>query len=321
MNQQEPRLKHFPVPFFATIMGLGGFTIALEKAETTLDLPVTASPVLLGITGLLFIVILAGYVAKWMRYPEAVKTEFNHPIRMSFFPAASIALLVLSIATLHSQPGLSKALWYVGTVVQLVLTLHILSQWIHQTHFEVQHSNPAWFIPVVGNILVPIAGVEHAAPETSWFFFSFGLVFWILLQAIVLNRIIFHHQPLPGKLLPTLFIMIAPPAVGFISYTKLNGGDLDTLARVLYYTGLFITLLLFAQVRYFSKLKFFLSWWAYSFPMAAMTIATMLMYQLTGEGWFKTLAWVLLTLLTALIVLLVVLTGREITRKGICVPE
>ena len=320
MQEQEPRLKHFPAPFFATIMGLGGFTIALEKAESTLGLPAGISPIFLWLSGLLFIAITIGYAAKWIRYPGAVKKEFNHPIRMNFFPAFSIAMLVLSIATLHDYHALSKYLWYTGTIIQLVLTIHILSEWIHQQHFEVQHSNPAWFIPVVGNILVPVAGVEHAAGEASWFFFSFGLVFWILLQAIVLNRIIFHHQPLPGKLLPTLFIMIAPPAVGFIAYTKL-GGEIDTLARVLYYTGLFITLLLLAQFKYFTKLKFFLSWWAYSFPMAAMTIATMVMFEKTGQGWFQTLAWVLLGLLSVLIAILVVMTIREMGRKGICVPE
>ena len=45
------------------------------------------------------------------------------------------------------------------------------------------------------------------------------------------------------NLLPTMFIMIAPPAVGFISYLNLVP-DLDNFARVLYYSALFLTLLL-----------------------------------------------------------------------------
>jgi len=32
--------------------------------------------------------------------------------------------------------------------------LVILSFWIHHQGFEIQHSNPAWFIPMVGNVLI-----------------------------------------------------------------------------------------------------------------------------------------------------------------------
>ena len=49
-------------------------------------------------------------------------------------------------------------------------------------------TNP-WFIPVVGNIIVPIAGVDDAPAEVSWFFFSFGLIFWIALFTLDIIKI------------------------------------------------------------------------------------------------------------------------------------
>ena len=60
---------------------------------------------------------------------------------------------VLSIALLPYHPPLSMVLWSVGTVLHLGFTLYVLSAWLHQTHFEISHINPAWFIPIVGNIL------------------------------------------------------------------------------------------------------------------------------------------------------------------------
>jgi len=57
--------------------------------------------------------------------------------------------------------------------------------------------------------------------ELSWFFFSVGLIMWAVMFTIIMNRIIFHN-PLPQKLMPTLFILIAPPAVALISLTILN---------------------------------------------------------------------------------------------------
>jgi tellurite resistance protein len=185
--------------------------------------------------------------------------------------------------------------------------------------FEIKHINPAWFIPVVGNILIPVAGVQHYNPEISWFYFSIGLLFWIVLFTIFMYRMIFHH-PLPDKLMPTLAILIAPAAVGFIAYVKLAHG-LDGFAKILYYFALFLTTYMLTHFKLFSRIKFYLSWWAYSFPAASMTIATLLMYHMTQLTFFKYLSYGLFALLIGIVVLLVPLTVKAVIRKEICVPE
>jgi tellurite resistance protein len=119
--------------------------------------------------------------------------------------------------------------------------------------------------------------------------------------------------------MPTLFILIAPPAVGFIAYTRL-GGELDTLGRVLYGSGLFLTLLLLTQVRRFARLKFFLSWWAYSFPLAAISIASMRMYELSGVEGYLWIGVALLVLLTVVVAMLLARTISAVLQHRICVP-
>lgn len=315
---QESRIKFLPVSVFATVMGLSGFTIAWEKAQSMTGLSGVAT-VALAITALVFAVLLLAYGSKLTVHRAEVLKELHHPVRLSFFPTVSISLVLLSIATLEINHGLSAALWMGGSALHLLFTLYVLGAWINHEHFQIQHMNPAWFIPVVGNILVPIAGVAHGYVEVSWFFFSIGLLYWLVLLTIVFYRIIFH-APLPGKLVPTLFILIAPPAVGFIAYVKLTGG-VDVFARLLYYSGLFVTLLLFTQLHRFARLKFFLSWWAYSFPLAAITIATLVMYQQLGHEFFRGLGLVLLAVLTLVIGMLLVRTARAVMRREICVEE
>ena len=78
-------------------------------------------------------------------------------------------------------------------------------------------------------------------------------------------------------------------------------------------------LLLAVQANYFVRLKFFLSWWAYSFPLAALTIATLIMAKETGLGCYRVLGVVLLAVLTLLIVLLLVRTAIAVARREICV--
>ncbi|MEE9431010.1 MAG: SLAC1 anion channel family protein [Melioribacteraceae bacterium] len=318
MNKQL-RILHFPISFFSIILGLTGATLAFQKAEQVLKIPVSLSSIFLIVTVIIFSAITIIYAIKYFTFRDEVIEEFNNPIKLSFFPTFSISFVMLSIATLGINESLSKYLWVVGTVLHFIFTLKIISIWIHHTHFEIKHMNPAWFIPAVGNILVPIAGVKHFSPEISWFFFSIGLFFWIILLIIFFNRIIFHH-PLPEKLVPTLFILIAPPAVGFIAYVKLVG-EVDAFARILFYFALFLTFLLFFQVKSFAQIKFYFSWWAYSFPISAITIATILMYHQTEVIAFKYLAFVFLAILSTVVLFLILRTAKAIKMKEICVEE
>lgn len=96
---------------------------------------------------------------------------------------------------------------------------------------------------------------------------------------------------------------------------------MDNFARILYFSGLFFTLLVFTQYRKFSKLNFFLSWWAYSFPLAAMSIATMVMYQHTQNVVFSIIAMALLALLTLFISMLIIKTFRAVLERQICIEE
>jgi len=315
----QQRLEHFPISFFATVMGTAGLAIAWKKAHHVLGLPAEIGLALQWWALAIFVLLALGYAAKMAGHWSAVKHEFAHPIRLNFFPASSISLLLLAVAFADTHAGLAQGFWTIGAILHLGFTLTVMSSWIHHTRYDIKHANPAWFIPVVGNIIVPVAGVAFAPAEVSWFFFSIGLVFWIVLLTIVMNRL-FFHEPLPERLTPTLFILIAPPAVGFVAWVKLHGGEIDGFARILYHAALFLTLLLASNALRFFRLRFFLSTWAYSFPLAAITIATLMMAE-HGGGLFVPLGWGLLTILT---IVLGLLTGRTllgVARGEICVPE
>jgi len=314
------RLEHMPISLFAVVMGLTGTTIALEKAEHLWAWTLAPSQWLFWLSLGVYLIISTAYASKFILHRKQVVAEFDHPIRMSFFPAISIGLILLAIAAQTHFPGAALPLWVLGSVLQLALTLVILSNWMHHEKFQVQHSNPAWFIPIVGNILVPIAGAPLGFMEVSWFYFSIGLMMWISLLAVLLNRFFFHPM-IPSKLLPTLFILIAPPAVGFLAWLKLHNGQMDDVARIFYYFGLFITLLMLAQARYFVKLQFALPWWAYTFPMAAITISSMVMLEKVGGSFFAWLAPALLVFLLLLVSLISVRTLMAMSRGQVCVPE
>jgi tellurite resistance protein len=318
MTDNKFRLPYFPASFFGMVMGITGLSIALLAVNASVTL--MAGKAVLAIATLLFIGLLVAYLLKVARFPDAVQVEIRHPVKMNFVPAISISLILLSIAFYAiGQTQLSFWLWSVGVAAHLVLTLWVLHHWIHHDFFKIEHSTPAWFIPIVGNILVPIVGVHHAPAEISWFFFSIGIVFWPVIMAILFNRIIFH-PPIIDKLIPTLFIFIAPPAVGFISYVALNGGVLDGFARVLYFFGAFMTLLMLVSAGKFLQVKFALSCWAYTFPIAAISIASFKMFHLTDVMLYQWLGMALLGLLSLMILVFAWKTLQAVRHRHICTP-
>ena len=320
MSEQGSRLQHFPPSFFAMVMGLGGLSIAWIHAFYNFGITPLIGLGLLGFTTMVFVMILVPFLLKWKKYPQEMKADFKHPIKVNFFPTVSISLVILAIGWKNVLPDMSHALFILGASLHILFTLKIVSSWMHHEHYKIEHMNASWFIPAVGNILMPLVGVHFGYIEISWFFFSVGFMLWIILVAIVFNRI-FFHDPLPAMLIPTFFILIAPPAVGFMSYLALNGGEIDAFARILYFSALFLTLLLATQWKAFTKLQFTLSWWAYSFPTAAITIATMVMLKHNPTPFYEGLSYALLGFLSVLIVLLLSKTFIAIAHKRICQPH
>ena len=318
--QVEPRLAHLPVTLFASVMGLTGLTLALHGAEMRFDLGHGASGAVLAVSLATFLGLSVLYALKLLRHRQAVVAEWAHPVKLAFFPAISISLLLLGTALRPHLPGVAHVIWGLGVAGQGALTLAVISGWIGRRPFQTMHISPAWFIPAVGNVIVPVAGVSFGHLELSWLFFSTGLLFWLILLTLVMNRLMFH-DPLPGKLLPTLAILIAPPAVSFLAWLQLNGGVLDPFARLLYYSAVSFALIVAVQAPGFARLPFALSWWALSFPVAALTLSTLRYGALSGLAGFTLPAIALLVLLIGIVGALAARTVLAALRGEICRPE
>ncbi len=312
------RLKFFPVMMFAIVMGLSGLSLVYEKSHKVLGLSELFFTVLSYLTIIVFFTILFSYILKIYKYPNEVKMEFSHPVRINFFAAISISFILVSMLFKNINLEISYSLFTIGTLLHLFFTFYTLSFWINKS-LNIQHSNPAWFIPIVGNLIVPVGGVEFLSNTILMYFFSIGIFFWIIMFAIILNRIIFHDQ-FAQKFMPTLFILIAPPTVGLLAYYKMSH-NFDIFAMILYNLGLFFTLLLFFMYKNFVKIKFFISWWAFTFPMASMALATLLVYSVTEEIIYFYLSYFFVFCVTAVVFIVAYNTLKHIMKKEICIME
>ena len=142
---------------------------------------------------------------------------------------------------------------------------------------QIGHATPAWIVPVVGLLDVPLALPSLGLPSMHGVMvasLAIGLFFAIPLFTLIFSRLVFE-PPIPDALRPTLLILVAPFAVGTSTYA-VTVGQIDLLAQSLYMLTLFMLAVLFNHMRFLvACCPFRVSWWAVSFPLAASAVAAL----------------------------------------------
>ena len=306
--RKSATIRNLPVNLFASVMGVAGLSIAWRFASHAFGISLLISDVAGGLAVLLFVLLGVGYLVKAIKYPDAVVGEFRHPVAGNFFGTITIAILLISsiVAQLHQASAV--VMWSIGTISTLGLCFVIASR-LTQGQVDPAHAVPAWFIPGVATLDIAVAGGSMPMPwahEVNLFALSIGAMIALLFFIMIMARMI-HHDPLPVHMVPSLVILMAPCEVGFLGYTNFTG-RVDAFAGLLFYFGLFIFLVLAPKV-FRKEIPFSTSWWAVSFPLAALTSAA-LKYAMFLQAW--PLELIAITLLAGLSVTIVVLLVRTL---------
>ena len=296
---EKPLLARLSISMFSMVMGIGGLANAWAAAHRVFGLPLLISQVLLFIAVMCFVALVLLHLAKLRFCFAEVVEEFAHPVRSSFFPAVSVATIVLSIGVRAYSTQLAEVLWWTGASMHLAFAVTLIRRWILHAQDETVLT-PAWFIPVVGNILVPVGGVPLGHVEISWFFFSIGLIFWLSFFTIVLHRVLFVPV-MSQRSMPTLFILLAPPSIGLSAYLAFTGGQAGALGDMFYCLALFIAILLASLGRHLAHGPFFMSWWAMTFPADGWAGATLHYYLARPAPYTAVIAGVALTMATLIV--------------------
>lgn len=270
------RLDYLPVGLFGSVMGLAGLSIAWRLAHARYGAPEWAADGI-GIAAIgAFVLLTVGYAVKLVTAPDAARAEFAHPIAGNLFGTFLISLLLLPIILAPASLPLARAMWAVGAVGMVVFAWMIVSRWMSDRQ-QVAHATPAWIIPVVGLLDVPLALPGLGLPSMHGVMvlgLAVGLFFAVPLFTLIFSRLVFEPS-MPDALRPSLLILVAPFAVGFSTYVA-TAGQIDLFAQSLYALMLFMLAVLLGRLRQLPACcPFRVSWWAVSFPLAASAIAAL----------------------------------------------
>jgi tellurite resistance protein len=174
---------------------------------------------------------------------------------------------------------------------------------------------PALFIPIVGNVLAPLAGVPLGQAEWSAAQFGIGLLFWPVVMVLLLVRIAVQGL-WAERLLPANFIIIAPPAV--VGLAALQFGAPALVAWALWGMALFCLLWVAPLGLRIASQPFGLPHWGMSFPLAAFTALSL---RLAPTGPLAMLGVALLALSSLLVAGLALATVRGLRQGTLLVAE
>ncbi len=314
-------LKHLVPGWFAMVMGLAGLSLAWHRAAGMMGEAGTAAALALGLlAGLVFLGLAAATLLRRQRYPDAWAEDLAHPVRHVFVAAIPVSMILLATAAVAAglRGPVVEGLWWLGSLGQLGVTAWVLSRcWRGKDAGGLPWAmfTPGLIVPIVGNVLVPLAGVPLGRPEWSAAQFGIGVFFWPLVTVLLVVRI--AQQGLwPERLLPANLIFVAPPAVVGLSLLQL--GAPAAVAWGLWGVALFSLLWVAPLLPRIAGLPFGAPHWGMSFPLAAFTALTLRL----GEGGLMGLFGMMLLALTSLVIAALTLATVKGWRAGtLLVPE
>lgn len=334
MSSPTP-LKFLMPGYFAVVMGLSGLTLAWHRAQGLLGEMATGIALVLGLlSALVFLVLLVASWLRWQRYPAALAEDLRHPVRHAFVAALPVSVLLL--ATVGVALGGSggplgpvwNGLWWLGSLGQLWATLWVLGRWLAPAAAAQPGAaggpqlwpsvTPVLLIPVVGNVVVPLAGLPLGHSTWAALQFGIGAFLWPVVLALILARRL-AHSPLPERVLPAWFITIAPPAV--IGVVALQMEAPLAVAQALWGVSLFFLLWVLPLVRRIATQAFAVPFWAFSFPLAAFTVLTLRLAETGAGAAFQTAGVLMLAISSIVILWLCFATVRGLRDGSLLAPE
>ncbi len=309
-------LEFLPIGLFGSVMGLTGLSVAWGLAHQHFGAPEWVSRGIGAVAVLAFVLLACGYAVKVIAAPQAARAEFAHPIAGNMFGTVLISLLLLPIVLAPVDLLFARNVWANGAVLMTAFGWFTVDRWMNQRQ-QAAHATPAWIVPVVGMIDLPLAmpalGLDASLHGVMVLGLAVGLFFTIPLFTMIFSRLLFE-EPLPDALQASLLILLAPFAVGASAYIATTG-RVDLFAESLYMLTLFMLVVLLGRLRYLAQCcPFRVAWWAVSFPLAAAAV-TALHFAVAAPNWATdTIAMVLLGLASLVILRLLVRTLSGIAR-------
>jgi tellurite resistance protein len=297
-----PTARSAPIPpgFFGISLGLAGLAALWLYGSGTFGAPPAVGDLLMLLAAASLVVVAIAYLRQGARQ---ILADARDAAVGPFLAVPVMTSLVLGAALFSHAPTAGRAVVVASLVVGALVFGWMTGRWL-TGGVEEQNFGPASYLPGGG-----IGWIGSGAASTvglhsvALVFFGIGTVSWVFVNPIVLKRVLFRPRLSPA-LIPTLAIELAPPVVAGNAYFVLHHGSPDKVAFGL--AG-YAAVMVVSQVRRFPlyrALRFTPSFWAFTFPAAAMATFALRWLALERPVGDEVYAWILIAAVTVLVALI-----------------
>ncbi len=301
-----------PIRFAPAVMSLFGLALAW-RALSDLGGWESSFGRLISIGALLLGLVTFGSIVLHQFQKGALKETFENP-QLRVLPAClTVGLMLLSALLAPHMPRLANAMIWIAALGHFLLLAWLINGWF-RGGLALEIISPVWFIPVVGNIVVPVGAIASGEVMLAWFGFSVGIVLWLMLLPIVFFRLI-HGKPMPDELESTQMVLVAPPAIGSVSWSLLAGDQAVVPGVVLLSVAFFLMLTMVPMVLRVISRPFVPANWAFGFPLAALSTGLATYSILLERDILMGVGLVILLLVSALILWALIGSARVLVKS------
>jgi tellurite resistance protein len=272
-----------PASFFGIVLGLAGLGGAWRVAARVWELPAVIGESLMLIAGIVWVLLLGLYAAKWIYAREEALRELEHPVQCCFVGLIGVATMLISLAVLpYSRPA-AGIVFIVGAAFTLAFAVWRTGILWHGGR-DPGATTPVLYLPgVAGMFVTATAAAAMGHPDWGQLAFGAGFFSWLAIESVLLHRL-YTVASMPAPLRPTLGIQLAPPVVGGVAYLSVTTGAPDMLAYAMLGYGLLQALLLLRLLPWIRQQPFAPSYWAFTFGATALAAVPLLMIEHGATG-------------------------------------
>ncbi|XP_010038597.2 S-type anion channel SLAH1 [Eucalyptus grandis] len=277
-------------------------------------MPSTAFTLLWSLALFTLALLSLAYVLRCLFHFEMVKSEFLHHVGVNylFAPWISWLLLLQSCPFIAQKTSPYHVLWWILVAPVVALDIKIYGQWFTKgKRFLSTVANPTCQLSVIGNLVGARAAAQMGWRESAICMFSLGMTHYLVIFVTLYQRFA-GNKGLPVILRPVFFLFIATPSMASLAWDSISG-TFDDSAKMLFFLSLFLFASLMTRPMLFKKSmrKYDVAWWAYSFPLTALALASVEYAREVKGGFAHGLMLVLSTLSVLVSLLLMVLTAAN----------
>ena len=242
--------RTFPIPlsYFSTTIGLFALGLSWRYGAAAGLMPAWPGEGLLAAAFAVWLVLVAAYVCKILAYRDEFLGDLTDLVQCCFLSAIPITTILAGIAGLPYAAGAARVLVYAGIAGQLAFAMYRAAGLWRGLH-NLAATTPVIYLPTVATNFVSATALGVLGlHDYAVLFFGAGLLSWFSLEAAILGRLRTEAAIAP-QVRGIVGIQLAPAFVGY---------------------GCLQFLLLLRLLGWFAEGGFSMSWWGFSFGLAAM---------------------------------------------------